>query len=77
MAAFITDLRPQSLESLEIFSHSDVGAETFIAMTNHSDTLVKLAISIKSDAMPALPQLKNCSSLVSLELLEIGGTTDL
>lgn len=77
MAAFLMDLHAQSLESVEIFSHSDVGAETFQALNNHSETLVKLAMSIKSDSMPALSQLKNCTNLESLYLSEVGRPTDL
>ncbi|MCJ1384158.1 hypothetical protein MMC17_007274 [Xylographa soralifera] len=77
-AAFLQDLRPQSLESLEIISYSDIGAETFLALNCHSKSLLDLKLdNIKPEAMPALSMLKDCTALNSLSLAETIGSTDL
>ena len=66
------------MESLEVFSHNDIGAETFLALNCHSETLIELKLSnIKPEAMLSLSLLKGCTSLTSLLLTETTGTTDL
>jgi hypothetical protein len=69
-------LRPQSLESFEIFSTSQIGAESFLALNCHRETLTELKLmGIKADAMSALSMLKGCTNLTSLFLAENGVAT--
>ena len=79
LAAFFNDLRPHSIESFEIFSCSEAGAETFLALNNHSASLADLRLSsIKSEAIRFLHHLKDCTNLVALALAEHGvAATDL
>ncbi|MCJ1415712.1 hypothetical protein MMC32_002044 [Xylographa parallela] len=77
-AAFLQDLRPQSLESLEVISYSDIGAKTFLALNRHSKSLLDLKLdNITPEAMPGLSMLKECTALGSLLLAETIGSTDL
>ena len=78
LAKFLNDIRPQSLESLEIFSYSDIGAEAFLALNYHSKSMTELKLnSIKPEAMPFLSLIKDCTTLTTLLLAETTGTTDL
>ncbi|KAG6997543.1 hypothetical protein G7Y79_00040g077080 [Physcia stellaris] len=79
MASFLNEIKEQSLESLEIFSVSKVGPESFRALNCHRDSLTELHLhSIGADAMVSLNLLKGCSNIVSLQLSESGeSTTDL
>ena len=78
MASFLYDLRPQSLECLEIFSYSNIASETFVALNSHHERLKELRLNnIKSEAIPALSLLKHCTALTSLLLSETQGLTDL
>lgn len=78
MAQFLKDLRPQSLESLEIISYSDIAAETFMALDRHCDSLRELRLNnIKPTSMPALSLMGGCKALTSLLLSEATATTDL
>lgn len=77
-ASFLQDLRPQSLEALEVFSYSNIGAETFLALDCHNTTLQELKLNnIKPEAMGALSMLKGCTALTSLLLTETTGSTDI
>ena len=79
MASFLNEISPQSLQSLEIFSHSTIGPESFLALNCHKDSLTELHLrSISADAMVTLHYLKGCTNIVSLHLSESSGsTTDL
>ena len=79
MASFLYEIKEQSLESLEIFSISKVGLESFLALNCHRDSLTELHLhSIGADAMVALNLLKECTNIVSLQLSESrASTTDL
>ncbi|MCJ1243223.1 hypothetical protein MMC30_000420 [Trapelia coarctata] len=77
-ATFLQELRPQSLEALEVFSYSNIGAETFLALNCHNTTLQELKLNnIKPEAMGSLSMLKGCTALTSLLLTETTGSTDL
>lgn len=77
-ATFLNDLRPQSLETFEVISYSDIGAETFLALNCHRESLTELKINnIRAEAMSALSMLKGCTSLTTLVLTEATGTTGL
>lgn len=72
MASFLGELRPQRLESLEIFNESDVALESFTALsTHHGQSLTHLTLGkIKPETMPAIPLLKGCTNLIHLSLGE-------
>ena len=77
-AAFLNGLRPQSLESFETFSYSKIGAQSFIALNSHFESLTELKLNpIESKAMPALAYLQGCTCLKLLALTEANGFTDL
>lgn len=76
LAKFLNDIRPQTLQSFETFSASQIGAESFIALNCHRESLTELKLnSIKAEAIPAIPMLKECTNLTSLLLAENGAAT--
>lgn len=75
-ATFLNDLRPNSLESFEIISTSQIGAESFLALNCHRETLTELkVVGIKAESMPAISMLNGCTNLISLSLAENGVAT--
>ena len=75
-ATFLNDIRPQSLESFEIFSISQIGAESFLALNCHRETLTELKLNgVKAESIPALSMLKGCTNLTSFLLSENGLAT--
>ena len=75
-ATFLNDIRPNSLESFEIISTSQIGAESFLALNCHRETLRELKlVGLKAEAIPAISMLKGCTRLVSLSLAENGVAT--
>ena len=72
---FLTELRPQSLQSLEVFSHPSIEEHTLSALNCHANSLTELRLyNLKSEGMIALPMLKDCTALTTLLLAEIGFT---
>ncbi|KAI4211669.1 MAG: hypothetical protein LQ351_005572 [Letrouitia transgressa] len=70
-ADFLNEIRPQSLESLEIFSYSGIAAESFLALSCHRDSLRELKLdSISADAMRSLNMLQGCTNLTTLSLTD-------
>ncbi len=64
------------MESFEIFSVSQIGAESFLALNCHRETLTELKLNgIKAESIPALSMLKGCTNLTSLLLSENGVAT--
>ena len=64
------------MESFEIFSVSQIGAESFLALNCHRETLTELKLNgVKAESIPALSMLKGCTNLTSLLLSEIGVAT--
>ncbi|KAA6412831.1 MAG: hypothetical protein FRX48_03824 [Lasallia pustulata] len=77
-AMFLNDLRPQSLETFEVISYSDIGAESFLALNCHRESLTELKMNnLKPEVLPALSMLKGCTALTTLVLTDATGTTDL
>ena len=75
-ATFLDDLRPNSLESFEIISLSQIGAESFLALNCHRESLTELKlVGLEADAIPAMSMLKGCTNLISLSLAENGAAT--
>lgn len=79
LAIFISDLRPQSLESLSIHSRSSIASASFKALECHSLTLTDLALkSLSAEAVESLHLLKGCINLTTLSLAEsTASATDL
>ena len=64
------------MEHFEIFSFSQIGAESFLALNCHRETLTELKLNgIKAQSIPALSMLKGCTNLSSLSLSENGVAT--
>ena len=75
-ASFLNDLRPNTLESFEIISTSQIGAESFLALNCHSKTLNELKlVGLRAESIPAIAMLKGCINLTSLSLAENGVAT--
>ncbi|KAL6718381.1 hypothetical protein ACLMJK_004470 [Lecanora helva] len=76
LATFLNDIRPNSLESFEIISTSQIGAESFLALNCHRESLTELKlVGLKAEAIPSLSLLRGCTSLNSLSLAENGVAT--
>jgi len=72
-AAFLNDIRPNSLESFEIISISQIGAWSFLALNSHRESLAELKlVGLKPEAITAISMLKGCTNLTSLSLAENG-----
>ena len=75
-ASFLNEIRPNSLESFEIISTSQIGAESFLALNCHRESLTELKlVGLKAEAIPAISLLNGCTNLVSLSLAENGVAT--
>ena len=72
---FLKELRPQTLQSLEVFSHPDIREHTLAAINLHGTSLVELKLyNLTSEGMVALPMLRDCTALTALLLAERGFT---
>lgn len=70
-ADFLNEINPQTLESLEIFSYASIGAESFLALSCHGDSLKELKLgSINASAMQSLNMLAGCTNLTTLLLTD-------
>ena len=70
-ADFLNEINLQTLESLEIFSVASIGAESFLALSCHRDSLKELKLnSINSTAMHSLHMLAGCTNLTTLLLTD-------
>ena len=78
-ATFLNEIRPQTLQSLEVYSTAKLGAESFLALGCHRDVLESLHLhSVEAASMRHLSNLKACVNLKSLRLSEnIVATQDL
>ncbi|KAL8634991.1 MAG: hypothetical protein Q9228_007475, partial [Teloschistes exilis] len=70
-ADFLNEINPQTLESLEIFSHSAVGPESFLALSCHRESLTELKLnSVNETALKSLNMLAGCTNLTKLLLTD-------
>ena len=70
-AALLSEMRPQGLRSFIVQGMGACGAETFLALNSHRESLKELEFSeLNAEAMPALSMLRGCSNLHSLLLAE-------
>ena len=71
LAAFLNEIRPNCLRSFEVHSRSSIGAETFLALNCHRESLQELKMNdIKADAIRHLSLLKECTNIQTLLLAE-------
>ena len=77
-ASFLSDLRPQSLQSFRAFSSSKIGTQSFLALNSHCESLSTLHLQdISAEAMPWLSNLKGCTRVKDLLLSEERPSQDL
>lgn len=70
VAAFISELLPQSLQSFETKYCRSLGP-IFHALNCHAESLTELKLdSLTTDTILGIPLLKDCTNLVSLSLLD-------
>ncbi|KAL8663397.1 MAG: hypothetical protein Q9202_003916 [Teloschistes flavicans] len=70
-ADFLNEINPQTLESLEIFSYSAVGPESFLALSCHRESLTELKLnSVNETALQSLNMLAGCTNLTTLLLTD-------
>ncbi|KAL9094694.1 MAG: hypothetical protein Q9165_002964 [Trypethelium subeluteriae] len=74
LAAFIQGLPTPTLHSLQLFSVTGVGAESFLALNRHAQTLKLLRLSVSP---PHLALLSSCTQIETLILEDPNGSSDL
>lgn len=73
LAAFINELRPQSLKSFQTFTQHNFAPEVFQALNCHGESLIELKLNMcRSGAIPYVMLLRSCTNLVSLSLVARG-----
>ena len=71
LATLLSEIKPNSLRSFEVHSTSNIGAETFLALNCHRESLKELKLNdIKADATSSLALLKECTKIHTLLLAE-------
>ena len=78
MAQFFSGLRPNSLESFEVFSRSNISVQAFLALNNHGRSLVELKLpGLNAEAVESISMLKGCTALRVLHLEDTLGHVNL
>ena len=75
LAAFVNELRPQSLESFKTFTKHKIATapDVFQALNCHRESLIELKLNVcPSGAIPYVMLLRSCTNLVSLTLVGRG-----
>lgn len=76
VAAFLNELRPQSLESFKMYEYESFRPQSLEALSCHGESLTKLKFKILSTRTgPKLSLLKDCTNLVSLSVAANEPTT--
>ena len=76
-AKFLGALRPNSLKQLHTISDIRAGAETFLALNQHGQSLEDLKLCISNDSAPFLNLLAGCTALKYLRIEDYHGQVDL
>ncbi|KAF2033727.1 hypothetical protein EK21DRAFT_58277 [Setomelanomma holmii] len=76
-AKFLGSLRPNSLAQLQCIADVCAGAETFLALNQHSKSLEYLKLCVSSDSAPFLSLLAECKALKYLSIEDLRGQIDL
>ncbi|KAF2473334.1 uncharacterized protein BDR25DRAFT_218390, partial [Lindgomyces ingoldianus] len=74
---FIGTVRPQSLRIIETIRDIGAGAETFLALNTHCESLKDLRLCVSTDTLPHLSLLRGCTALEALRIEDQQGTTNL
>lgn len=78
LASFFENLPSNNLNFFQIISHNEIGPQTFLALNNHHASLKQLMLgSLPASAIKALPLLKGCTAIQTLELHDMDGRIDL
>lgn len=76
-AKFLGSIRPNSLRQLHTISDIRAGAETFLALNQHGESLEDLKLCISNDSAPFLNLLAGCTALKYLRIEDYHGMIDL
>jgi hypothetical protein len=76
-AKFLGAVGPNSLRQLHTISDIRAGAETFLALNQHGESLEDLRLCISNDSAPFLNLLGGCTSLKYLRIEDYHGQVDL
>jgi hypothetical protein len=76
-AKFLGALRPNSLAQLHTIRDVRAGAETFLALNQHSRALDTLKLCVSSESAPYLSRLAECTALKYLSIEDLHGQIDL
>jgi len=76
-AKFISSVRPQSLKMVETIRDIGAGAETFLALNNHSESLKDLRLCVSKDTSQHLSLLRGCTTLEALQVEVSDGIVNL
>lgn len=72
----LDQFQAQGFRSFGIYGANDLGAQSFLAINCHHETLTKLELlSLNPDAVPHLSKIKDCTKLTFLALAELGAPT--
>ncbi|KAF2748035.1 hypothetical protein M011DRAFT_476664 [Sporormia fimetaria CBS 119925] len=77
LAQFLGSLRPQTLRMFETIRDIGAGAETFLALSMHGQSLKDLRLCVSADTVPQLSLLGGCTGLEQLRIEDINGITNL
>lgn len=76
-AKFLGSIRPNSLRQLHTISDIRAGAETFLALNQHGESLEDLKLCVSTDSAPHLNLLAGCTALKYLRIEDYHGQIDL
>ncbi|KAL9106171.1 MAG: hypothetical protein Q9227_008763 [Pyrenula ochraceoflavens] len=75
---FLSGLPPNQLQDLEVISNHQLARESFRALNHHALSLKELKISnLREESLTSLDEFKDCTSLRTLRLDDLNGTTPL
>lgn len=77
LSLFFSGLPANRLAGFETISGTGIGAESFLSLNNHGQSLRKLILSLSQEAVPHLGLLKGCTALETLDITDGSGTTNL
>ena len=77
LAKFISTIRPQTLKMIETIRDIGANAESFLALSGHSESVKDLRLCISNDSLPHLSLLRGCTAIESLKIEDVSGTTNL
>ncbi|KAI8936895.1 hypothetical protein NX059_006127 [Plenodomus lindquistii] len=76
-ATFLSAMRPNSLKTLHAISDIRVGADTFLALNHHGQSLEDLQLSVTNETLPHLSLLQGCTALNNLRIDDTHEADDL